>query len=266
MQILLFLYDMSTIKIYFLGTGTSQGIPVIGSNHSVCLSEDSKDKRLRVAVWVYSDDFSIVIDCGPDFRQQMLTSKCYQMDALLITHEHADHTAGLDDIRPFYFKQGDIPIYAHKRVLENLSKRFDYIFQKENKYPGAPSVVAVEVKENESFEIKNQLIEPINAMHGSLQVFGYKISDFVYLTDVKTIEQSEIDKIYNCKVLVINCLREEPHNTHFNLEEALEFISLVQPNKAYLTHISHLFGFHEEIQKKLPKNVFVAYDNLEILI
>lgn len=257
---------MSTIKIYFLGTGTSQGIPVIGSNHSVCLSTDSKDKRLRVAVWVRSDDFSIVIDCGPDFRQQMLTSKCNQMDALLITHEHADHTAGLDDIRPFYFKQGDIPIYAHKRVLENLAKRFDYIFEKENKYPGAPSVVAVEVKENESFDVKNQLIEPISAKHGSLQVFGYKIGDLVYLTDVKTIEQSEINKIQRCKVLVVNCLREEPHNTHFNLEEALDFISLVQPEKAYLTHISHLFGFHEEIQKKLPENVFVAYDNLEILI
>ena len=257
---------MSAIKIYFLGTGTSQGIPVIGSNHSVCLSNDSKDKRLRVSVWVHSEDFSIVIDCGPDFRQQMLTSKCNQIDALLLTHEHADHTAGLDDIRPFYFKQGDIPIYAHQRVLENLEKRFDYIFQKENKYPGAPSVVALEVKENESFEVKSQSIEPINAMHGSLQVFGYKINGFVYLTDVKTIERSEINKLRHCKVLVINCLREEPHNTHFNLEEALEFISLVQPEKAYLTHISHLFGFHEDIQKKLPKNVFVAYDNLEILI
>ena len=257
---------MSKIKVYFLGTGTSQGIPVIGSNHSVCLSDDAKDKRLRVAVWVHSDDFSIVIDCGPDFRQQMLSSKCQHIDALLITHEHADHTAGLDDIRPFYFKQGDIPIYAHERVLNNLKKRFDYIFETENKYPGAPSVVAIEVKENENFEVKEQVVEPITAMHGNLQVFGYKIQDFVYLTDVKTITDKEVAKIKGCKVLVINCLREEPHNTHFNLEEALDFISLVQPKKTYLTHISHLLGFHEEVQKKLPKNVFLAYDNLEILI
>ena len=257
---------MSKIKVYFLGTGTSQGIPVIGSNHSVCLSDDAKDKRLRVAVWVHSDDFSIVIDCGPDFRQQMLISKCQHIDALLITHEHADHTAGLDDIRPFYFKQGDIPIYAHERVLKNLKKRFDYIFETENKYPGAPSVVAIEVKENENFEVKEQVVEPITAMHGNLQVFGYKMQHFVYLTDVKTITDKEVAKIKGCKVLVINCLREEPHNTHFNLEEALDFISLVQPKKTYLTHISHLLGFHEEVQNKLPKNVFLAYDNLEILI
>lgn len=257
---------MKVLNVYFLGTGTSQGIPVIGSNHSVCLSDDSKDKRLRVSVWVYSEDFSIVIDCGPDFRQQMLTSGCSQIDALLMTHEHADHTAGLDDIRPFYFKQGDIPIYAHNRVLENLERRFDYIFKNENKYPGTPSVIPIEVKENGNFKIKNQLIEPINVMHGNLQVFGYKIGEFVYLTDVKTVEIAEINKIKECKVLVINCLREEPHHAHFNLEEALDFISLVQPKKTYLTHISHLFGFHEEIQKKLPENVFVAYDNLEILI
>lgn len=257
---------MSMIKVYFLGTGTSQGIPVIGSNHSVCLSKDAKDKRLRVSVWIHSEDFSIVIDCGPDFRQQMLTSNCNYIDALLFTHEHADHTAGLDDIRPFYFKQGPIPVYAHKRVLENLEKRFDYIFINENKYPGAPSVTQIEVKENEGFKVNNQWIEPINASHGNLQVFGYQIEGFVYLTDVKTVAIDEINKIKNCKVLVINCLREEPHHSHFNLEEALDFISLVQPNRTYLTHISHLFGFHEEIQKKLPKNVFVAYDNLEILI
>jgi len=257
---------MEVLNVYFLGTGTSQGIPVIGSNHSVCLSDDSKDKRLRVSVWVHSEDFSVVIDCGPDFRQQMLTSGCSQIDALLMTHEHADHTAGLDDIRPFYFKQGDIPIYAHNRVLENLERRFDYIFKNENKYPGTPSVIPIEVKENSNFKIKNQLIEPINVMHGNLQVFGYKIGEFVYLTDVKTVEIAEINKIKQCKVLVINCLREEPHHAHFNLEEALDFISLVQPKKTYLTHISHLFGFHEEIQKKLPENVFVAYDNLEILI
>ena len=254
------------MNVYFLGTGTSQGIPVIGSDHEVCKSTDSKDKRLRVAVWVHWENYSFVIDCGPDFRQQMLTSKCEFIDGILFTHEHADHTAGLDDIRPFYFKQGDIPVYAHERVLKNLAKRFDYIFSNENKYPGAPSVTQVEVKNNESFFVKNYEIIPINAWHGNLQVFGYRIQDFVYLTDVKSMDTTEIDKIKNCNVLVINCLRKENHATHFNLTEALHFISLVQPQKTYFTHISHLFGFHEEIQKMLPKNVFVAYDNLEISI
>jgi phosphoribosyl 1,2-cyclic phosphate phosphodiesterase len=254
------------LKVYFLGTGTSQGIPVIGSNHSVCLSTDLKDKRLRVSVWIHHDDFSVVIDCGPDFRQQMLTSKCTHLDAILFTHEHADHTAGLDDIRPFFFRQGNIPVYGHQRVLNNLAKRFDYIFNDEHKYPGAPSVIKNEVKENNSFQIKNKTIIPINAMHGNLQVFGYRIDDFAYLTDVKTMDEFEIKKIVGVKVLVINALREEPHNTHFNLKEALDFIHLVQPEKAYLTHISHLLGFHEEVQQNLPKNVFLAYDNLEITI
>jgi phosphoribosyl 1,2-cyclic phosphate phosphodiesterase len=254
------------LNIYFLGTGTSQGIPVIGSNHSVCLSTDRKDKRLRVSVWIQDENFSVVVDCGPDFRQQMLTSKCTQIDAILFTHEHADHTAGLDDIRPFFFRQGNIPVYAHHRVLNNLSKRFDYIFNDENKYPGAPSVIKNEVLENQNFQINNKTIIPINAMHGNLQVFGYKIDDFAYLTDIKTIDKTEIEKIIGVKVLVINALREEEHNTHFNLKEALDFIHLVQPKKAYLTHISHLLGFHEEVQQKLPENVYIAYDNLEIKI
>ena len=254
------------MKIYFLGTGTSQGIPVIGSHHSVCLSTDKRDTRLRVSVWVETEQNSIVIDCGPDFRQQMLNSKCPKIDALLFTHEHADHTAGLDDIRPFFFKQGAIPIYAHQRVLKNLERRFDYIFETENKYPGAPSIIENEVVNDQSFKINNEEIIPVNAFHGNLQVFGYRIQDFVYLTDVKTMEASEIEKIKNCNILVVNCLREEPHATHFNLEEVLHFISLVRPKTTYLTHISHLFGFHEEIERKLPSNVHVAFDNLEINI
>ena len=254
------------MKVYFLGTGTSQGIPVIGSNHPVCRSTDPKDKRLRVSVWISWEDASYVIDCGPDFRQQMLTSNCQKVDGILFTHEHADHTAGLDDIRPFYFKQGDIPVFAHQRVLENLTKRFDYIFENENKYPGAPSVRINEVANGKSFIIGNKAVIPIDVMHGNLQVFGYRIDDFAYLTDVKTITQNEIDKLSGLKVLVINALRVEPHDTHFNLEEALRFIELLKPGKTYLTHISHIFGFHEEIEKTLPENVFLAYDNLEITI
>lgn len=252
------------MKIYFLGTGTSQGIPVIGSDDPVCLSTDAKDKRLRVSVWVQWNDVDIVIDCTPDFRQQMLTSKCPKIDALLFTHEHADHTAGLDDIRPFYFKQGDIPVYAHKRVLQNLEKRFDYIFNPENKYPGAPQVSPIEIKNNHPFQVNQQTIIPIEAQHGTLQVFGYRFHDFAYLTDVKTIEKEEINKLKGVKILVINALREQPHHSHFNLEEALQFIEKIQPENAYLTHISYSFGFHTEIEKKLPKNVFVAYDTLEI--
>ncbi|MBC7749882.1 MAG: MBL fold metallo-hydrolase [Methylotenera sp.] len=254
------------MKVYFLGTGTSQGIPVIGSNHPVCKSTDSKDKRLRVSVWISWGNYSYVIDCGPDFRQQMLSSHCQKVDGILFTHEHSDHTAGIDDIRPFNFKQGEIPIYAHQRVIDNLRRRFEYVFETVNKYPGAPSIETIEVINNKSFSIGNKTIIPVNVMHGNLQVFGYRIDDFAYLTDVKTIEDSEILKLKNLKVLVINALREEPHDTHFNLKEALDFITLVQPEKAYLTHISHIMGFHEEVQKNLPKNVFLAYDNLEITL
>jgi phosphoribosyl 1,2-cyclic phosphate phosphodiesterase len=254
------------LNVYFLGTGTSQGIPVIGSDHEVCKSTDSKDKRLRVAVWVHWENYSFVIDCGPDFRQQMLTSNCKKVDGILFTHEHADHTAGLDDIRPFNFRQGEMPIYAHQRVIDNLKRRFDYVFETINKYPGAPSVKTIEVVNDKPFVIGNKTAIPVNVMHGNLQVFGYRIDDFAYLTDVKTIAENEVEKLKNLKVLVVNALREEPHNTHFNLQEALDFITLVQPEKAYLTHISHILGFHNEVQKKLPENVFLAYDTLEITI
>jgi phosphoribosyl 1,2-cyclic phosphate phosphodiesterase len=248
-----------------LGTGTSQGIPVIGSNHPVCLSTDPKDKRLRVSALVEYKGYSILIDCGPDFRAQMLTNQITHIDAILYTHEHNDHTAGLDDIRPYFFRQGDIPIYAHKRVLDSLKKRFDYIFESENKYPGAPSVVVNEIK-NVPFKFKELDIIPVNVMHNRVQVFGYRLADFVYLTDVKTIEEEEIEKLRGVKVLVINALRIEKHHSHFNLEDALEFINKVKPERAYIIHISHVMGFHEEVQAQLPENVFLAYDNLKITI
>ncbi|MEP1488257.1 MAG: MBL fold metallo-hydrolase [Algibacter sp.] len=253
------------MKITFLGTGTSQGIPVIGSKHPVCLSEDEKDKRLRVSVLVEWDDFSYVIDCGPDFRQQMLSANCEKVDGIVFTHEHSDHVLGLDDIRPFFFKQGAISIFAHKRVLKSLKKRFDYIFKTKNKYPGAPSVVVNKVK-NKPFKLGDLEVVPVNGLHFELQVFGYRFNDFAYLTDMKTVKEKEIEKIKGVKVLVVNALREEPHYSHFNLEEALNFIEKVKPEVAYLTHVSHLLGFHAEVQKKLPKHVFLAYDNLQITI
>lgn len=254
------------MKVYFLGTGTSQGIPIIGSDHPVCLSRDIKDKRLRVSALVSWDDYCYVIDCGPDFRQQMLAADCRKLDGIVFTHEHADHTAGLDDIRPFNFRQGPMPIYAHKRVVESLQRRFDYIFETENRYPGAPSVIVNEVINNSGFEIGGKKVIPINVWHADLQVFGYRIDDFAYLTDVKTVDPEEAEKLKGVKVLVINALRIEPHISHFNLEEALDFIKFIQPEKAYLTHISHHMGFHEAVQQTLPENVFLAYDNLEIEI
>ncbi|MCG2611864.1 MBL fold metallo-hydrolase [Flavobacterium sp. SM15] len=254
------------MKVYFLGTGTSQGIPVIGSTHPVCLSNDFKDKRLRVSVRLQWENYSFVIDCGPDFRQQMIVSKTDHLDGILFTHEHADHTAGLDDIRPFNFRQGAIPVYADKRVVKSLKDRFGYIFETENRYPGAPSVEVVEIENDKPFSIGNKTAVPIKVWHGNLDVFGFRIDDFAYLTDVKTIDQREIEKLKGVKTLVVNALREEPHSTHFNLEEALDFVALIQPERAYFTHISHNLGFHEEVEKNLPENVFLAYDNLEITI
>ncbi|WP_053977942.1 MBL fold metallo-hydrolase [Mangrovimonas xylaniphaga] len=253
------------MKVTFLGTGTSQGIPIIGSTHPVCLSKNPKDKRLRVSVLVEWHDHAYVVDCGPDFRQQMLRAKCTKLDGILFTHEHADHTAGLDDIRPFNFMQGDMPIYAHKRVIGELQRRFDYIFETENKYPGAPGVIS-NVITSKPFTLGGLEIIPVNLMHHELQVFGYRFGDFAYLTDMKTIEEEEMEKLKNLKVLVVNALRIEPHMSHLNLEEALNFIERVKPEKAYLTHISHLLGFHDEVQQKLPSNVFLAYDNLQISI
>jgi len=254
------------MTITFLGTGTSQGIPVIGSNHPVCLSKDPKDKRLRVSVLVSWGNYNFVVDCGPDFRQQMLLHPIENLDGILFTHEHADHTAGIDDIRPFFFRQGDIPIYAHQLVINSLKKRFDYIFADENRYPGAPAVQVFEVTKDKPVPLGGLDVIPIEAYHNRLQVFGYRFGEFVYLTDIKRVEEEEIKKIKGAKVLVVNALREEPHHSHFNLEEALEFAETVGADETYFTHISHLLGFHEEVEKRLPPNVHLAYDNLQLKI
>lgn len=252
--------------VTFLGTGTSQGIPVIGSTHPVCKSKDPKDTRLRVSVLLSWGSSNYVIDTGPDFRAQMLASQCTNLDGVLFTHEHNDHIAGLDDIRPFFFRQGDIAAYANKRVFNALKKRFDYIFVTENKYPGAPTLKEIEIDKSSPFKINDKLVVPIEVMHNRLPVLAYRVDDFTYITDAKTIAPEEINKIKGTKILVLNALRHEAHYSHFNLEEALDFIALIKPERAYLTHISHKMGFHEEVQKKLPKNVFLAYDGLKIKI
>lgn len=254
-----------SLKVTFLGTGTSQGIPIIGSDHPVCLSDNPKDKRLRVSALVEWDVYTYVIDCGPDFRQQMLTNKVKRIDGVLFTHEHADHTAGLDDIRPFFFRQGDIPIYAQKRVMDSLHRRFDYIFDVGDKYPGVPNVVQ-QVLKNKPFKLGNLDVVPVEGLHYKLKVFGYRFDKFAYLTDIKTMTDKEKEKLKDLDVLVVNALRIEPHISHFNLDEAIEFIESLQPRRAYLTHISHMLGFHDEVQAKLPKNVYLAYDNLKITI
>jgi len=252
------------IKITFLGTGTSQGIPVIGSKHPVCLSDNPKDKRLRSSVMLQWKNQNYVIDCGPDFRQQMLRIGCNHLNGLLFTHEHADHTSGIDDIRPFFFKQGDIPIYATDRVVTNLAIRFSYIFETENKYPGTPALDINRIKKNTVFSLDGKQVIPIEVMHNQLPVMGFRIDNFSYLTDVKRIEKDQLKKLKDCDVLVLNALRINPHRAHLNLEEALEMVSLLKPKRAYFTHISHLLGFHDELSKKLPENVYLAYDKLEI--
>jgi phosphoribosyl 1,2-cyclic phosphate phosphodiesterase len=251
------------LKVTFLGTGTSQGIPIIGSKHPVCLSNNEKDKRLRVSILIEWENSAYVVDCGPDFRYQMLRANCDKIDGILFTHEHADHVAGLDDIRPFCFRQGPLPLYAHKRVISTFHERFAYVFETENRYPGAPTVKTIEI-ENKPFLLDDLEVIPINLYHNTLQVFGYRFKDFAYLTDVKTVEPNERKKLENLDVLVVSALRIEPHHSHFNLEEALTFIDEIKPKKAYLTHISHMLGFHDEVQQSLPENVYLAYDSLEL--
>ena len=250
------------LKITFLGTGTSQGIPVIGSDHPVSFSKDLKDKRLRSSILIQNDDISINVDCGPDFRQQMLRTDCKNLDAIIFTHEHADHTSGIDDTRPFFFRQGKIPIYLHERVLNSLKERFAYIFNTKKRYPGAPDFEINLIDKNQDFKIKNLIITPVESMHMKLPVLGFRINKFAYLTDVKTIERKELEKLTNLDVLVINALRSDPHPSHLNVDEAINIIDQINPKMTYFTHISHNMGFHEEVCNKLPNNISLAYDGL----
>ncbi len=251
------------MKITFLGTGTSQGVPMILSDEPVNLSKDKKDKRLRSSVLISWDDVAYLIDCGPDFRYQILRAEVQNINGIFFSHEHSDHIAGLDDIRPFCYKIGAMPIYAQKRVMNALEKRYDYIFEKENRYPGAAQVIENNI-DDLPFVLDGVEIKPINVLHGKLEIFGYRFSDIAYLTDVKFIAQAEKEKLKNLDILVVSALRIEEHPTHFNLDEALAFIAEIKPKKAYLTHISHRLGFHEEVSKILPENVFLSYDGLVV--
>ena len=259
-----FLTLISMIQLTFLGTGTSQGVPVIGSNHPVCLSSNPKDKRLRSSVLIKWDDRNYIIDCGPDFRQQLINNPIDKLDGILFTHSHADHTAGLDDIRPFFFRQGLIDIFLTEDVYKNLNMRFNYILNDKNKYPGSPSVNINLIKDGEKFKLNENFVMPIKASHNTLMVTGYRFKDLAYMTDVKMIDSKSKKDLKNLNTLILSCLRIKAHPSHLNLEEALELINELKPKKTYLMHISHLLGFHDEVSLKLPNNVFLAYDNLSI--
>ncbi len=253
------------MKITFLGTGTSQGIPMIANNDPVCMSDNLKDKRLRSSVMISWDDNRYIIDCGPDFRQQMLRENIQAINGVLFTHEHSDHTAGIDDLRPYTYKMGEVPIYAQKRVLESLKVRFSYIFETKNRYAGAPKLSA-NIIDSESFMLDGVKVTPLLVMHGNLPITGYRFDDIAYITDLKTMSNEEKKKLVNLDILIVNALRITEHPTHLNLEEALSFVDEIKPKRAYFTHISHKLGFHEEVEKILPENVFLSYDGLILSI
>lgn len=252
------------MQITFLGTGTSQGIPVIGCTCDVCTSFDHKDKRLRTSVMISENGKNYVIDVGPDFRQQMLTTGIDTLEAVLLTHEHNDHVIGLDDLRPFIFRSRKrMSIYGLERVLEEIKERFKYAFVKQP-YPGAPSFELVNIDESKDLEIGALRITPVRVEHGPLPILGYRIKDFAYLTDVKSILDEEKEKLHNLDVLVLDALHRTPHHSHLSLEESLDLIQELKPKKAYLIHLSHRMGKHQDIANELPKDVFITYDGLII--
>lgn len=253
-------------KLTFLGTGTSQGVPVIGCGCDVCKSTDSRDKRLRTSAMIEKDGVTVIIDAGPDFRQQMLREGVTHIDGLLLTHEHKDHTAGIDDIRAFnYTSRGPIDIYATPQVQKIIRKDYDYAFA-ENPYPGAPMINLITINDHTPFKVKGLEVVPIAGLHSMMPVLGFRIDGIAYITDFNHISSKEIDKIRGIDILIINALREEPHLSHFTLAEALAISDKVKPRSTYLTHISHEMGKHTEISGKLPANTFFGYDGLVIEI
>jgi phosphoribosyl 1,2-cyclic phosphate phosphodiesterase len=252
------------VKITFLGTGTSQGVPVIACDCNICLSSDSHDKRLRTAVLVETGDTTLAIDAGPDFRQQMLRERVLHLDAILLTHEHKDHIAGLDDVRAFNYRSQDaIDIYCEERVQKVVRKEYSYVFS-EYQYPGVPKMRLNPIPD-QGFFVKNTEIKPIRVFHYRLPVFGFRIHDFAYITDANYIPEESKEKLYGVKYLVINALRKEKHISHFSLREALEFIREISPKKAFITHISHQMGLYEDVMKELPKGIVLAYDGLSFV-
>lgn len=253
------------MKVTFLGTGTSQGVPVIACGCEVCTSADHHDKRLRSSILIEGDDKTVAIDSGPDFRYQMLRANVQHLDAIVYTHEHKDHVAGMDDVRAFNFKQQEpMNIYAEPRVQAALMREFPYVFA-ENKYPGIPQVDMHAIGD-EGFHIGSIHFTPIEVMHYKLPVLGFRINDFTYITDAKTVSEAEKEKIKGSKILVINALQKQTHVSHFTLDEAIAFAQEMGAETTYFTHISHRLGKHADINAELPPGVELAYDGLTIEI
>jgi phosphoribosyl 1,2-cyclic phosphate phosphodiesterase len=253
------------VKITFLGTGTSQGVPVIACECDVCASSDPKDKRLRTSLLLETGNINLLFDAGPDFRQQMLRENITKLDAILMTHEHKDHTAGLDDVRAFNHKNlSAIDIYSEERVQEAIRNEYSYVFS-EVRYPGVPKMRLCTVTDN-AFSVNGVEILPIRAYHHRLPVYGFRVGDFAYITDANYLPEKSKKKLIGIKYFVINALRKEKHLSHFCLSEALELIKELSPEKAFLTHISHDMGFYAEVSKELPSGVYLAYDGLSVLI
>ena len=253
------------MKITLLGTGTSQGVPVIACDCEVCLSSNKKDNRLRSSIMVEVDDINIVIDTGPDFRQQMLREDVQEVDAVLFTHHHKDHVAGMDDVRAFNHKwKKDMPLYCNQLTSDALKLEFPYIFSGDN-FPGIPKV-EINIIENKTFEICGTKIKPIEVLHYKLPVFGFRIKNFVYLTDVSAISEEEKEKMKGADFIILDALRKKPHISHFNLEQALKLLEELNPKQALLTHISHYMGLNDEVNKELPAHVNLAYDGQVIYL
>lgn len=251
------------MKITFLGTGTSQGVPVIACDCATCTSTDSMDKRLRAALLVETSANTIVIDAGPDFRQQMLNAHVKKLDAIFLTHEHKDHIAGMDDLRAFNYKsQAAIDIYAEERVQNAVRKEYAYVFS-ENQYPGVPKMELHNI-DTYNIDLRGDIIIPLRIFHYRLPILGFRIGDMAYITDANYIPEETREKIIGVKYLVINALRKEKHISHFSLDEALKLIEEVSPRKAFITHIGHQMGKHADVNRELPVNVTLAWDGLEV--
>lgn len=253
------------MKITFLGTGTSTGVPQLGCKCEVCHSEDVYDKRLRSSIMVESQNKRVLVDCTPDFRTQMLNQTFQKIDALFLTHEHYDHVGGIDDLRPYSQHFGGIDIYAEENVMHALNSRIAYCF-KENKYAGIPNIKLHKINIESHINIGSINITPIRVMHHKLPIVGYRINNTAYITDIKTLPESEYHKLQNLDVFIVSALRKTPHISHQTLEEAIALSKLIKPKKTFFTHMSHEIGFHNQISKELPKNMYLAHDTLELTI
>jgi len=252
------------VKVTFLGTGTSQGVPVIACDCGTCISSDLHDKRLRTSVLLETLDTKLVIDAGPDFRQQMLRENVSRLDAIILTHEHKDHIAGLDDVRAFNYKSQDaIDIFCEERVQKVIKKEYSYVFS-EYQYPGIPKMRLNHVPEH-GFNVGKMKIFPVRVFHYRLPVFGFRVGNFAYITDANYIPEESKERLYGVKYMVVNALRKEKHISHFSLREAIDFIREISPKKAFITHISHQMGLHDEVSKELPPEIILAYDGLSLI-